>query len=79
MAKVTTVVKDPSKPYAVVKAKPTALLETSREVLLVWSQESPRNTDNANTGEAQSPPAATPGSALDSETNDDDTMAGVNP
>ena len=79
VAKVTTVVKDPSKPYAVVKAKPTALLETSREVLLVWSQESPRNTDNANTGEAQSPPAATPGSALGSETNDDDTMAGVNP
>jgi rod shape-determining protein MreC len=43
VAIVTTVVKDPSKPYAVVKAKPTALLETSREVLLVWSQESPRN------------------------------------
>jgi len=48
VATVTNVVKDPSKPYAVVKAKPTALLETSREVLLVWSQESPRDEDSEN-------------------------------
>ena len=46
VAKVTSVVKDPTKPYAVVKAKPTAHLETSREVLLVWTQESPLTNDN---------------------------------
>ncbi len=79
VAKVTTVVKDPSKPYAVVKAKPTALLETSREVLLVWSQEAPRSANNAaGTAEAQSLPGSTPGTTLDS-TNDGDAMAGVNP
>lgn len=43
VAKVTSVSKDPSKPYAVIKAKPTALLETSREVLLVWTEESVRS------------------------------------
>lgn len=39
VAKVTMVTKDPSQPYAIVKAKPTAKLETSREVLLVWTEE----------------------------------------
>ncbi|MDH5327006.1 MAG: rod shape-determining protein MreC [Gammaproteobacteria bacterium] len=39
VAKVTSVQKDPSQSYAVVTAKPTAKLETSREVLLVWTDE----------------------------------------
>lgn len=39
VAKVISVQKDPSQPYAIVKAKPTAKLETSREVLLVWTDE----------------------------------------
>jgi rod shape-determining protein MreC len=80
VAKVTTVVKDPSKPYAVVKAKPTALLETSREVLLVWSQEAPRNLQTENIDET----AATlrvPGglSAGEDATDEADNMAGTNP
>jgi cell shape-determining protein MreC len=40
--------KDPSKQYAVVKAKPTANLETSREVLLVWTEEAPRVADESD-------------------------------
>ena len=36
VAKVVSVLKDPTKPYAVVTAEPTAQLERSREVLLVW-------------------------------------------
>jgi len=36
VAKVVSVLKDPTKPYAVVTAEPTAKLERSREVLLVW-------------------------------------------
>lgn len=48
VAKVTAVEKDPSKQYAVVKAKPTANLETSREVLLVWTEEAPRVADESD-------------------------------
>lgn len=36
VARVTSVKKDPTKPYAAITAQPTALLERSREVLLVW-------------------------------------------
>jgi rod shape-determining protein MreC len=88
VAKVTTVVKDPSKPYAVVKAKPTALLETSREVLLVWSQEAPRSaspddqedtTTEALSSPETAPGTPKPGTRLDTEANDGDAMAGVNP
>jgi len=80
VAKVTTVVKDPSKPYAIVKAKPTALLETSREVLLVWSQESTR-IDNPDSKEGESPEALSSPDGLDSNKNTggDHTTAGVNP
>jgi rod shape-determining protein MreC len=39
VAKVNYVYKDPSKPYAVVTATPTANLERSREVLLVWTEQ----------------------------------------
>ena len=36
VAMVTSVLKNPTLPYAIVSAIPTALLEQSREVLLVW-------------------------------------------
>jgi rod shape-determining protein MreC len=75
VAKVTTVVKDPSKPYAVVKAKPTASLETSREVLLVWSQESPRNASSNELPSA----GGSPGSTTDTNKSENDPEAGVNP
>jgi rod shape-determining protein MreC len=45
VAIVNYVFKDASKPYAVVTATPTAHLETSREVLLVWTEE-PTNKDD---------------------------------
>ncbi len=64
VAEVITVVKDPSKPYAVVKAKPTARLETSREVLLVWTEEFTR----AQQLQSQAP-----------ATTDDNAMAGAQP
>ena len=64
VAQVITVVKDPSKPYAVVKAKPTARLETSREVLLVWTEEFTR----AQQLQSQIPAIT-----------DDKTMAGAQP
>ncbi len=36
VARITQVTKDPTQPYATVTAEPIALLERSREVLLVW-------------------------------------------
>jgi len=39
VAKVTKVVRDPGAPFARVSAEPTAHLDRSREVLLVWSAE----------------------------------------
>lgn len=36
VARITQVAKDPTQPYATVTAEPIALLERSREVLLVW-------------------------------------------
>lgn len=41
VAMVTSVHKDPTLPYAVVSAIPTALLEQAREVLLVWHEQVP--------------------------------------
>ena len=91
VARVTTVVKDPSKPYAVVKAKPTASLETSREVLLVWSQESPRNLNSDDLAQSLSSSGGVPAadnrqddpsdqnSADPSNTDPNDAMAGTNP
>jgi rod shape-determining protein MreC len=46
VAVVTTVKKDPTLPYAVVSAIPTALLEQSREVLLVWHDQTPDQIDS---------------------------------
>jgi rod shape-determining protein MreC len=42
VARVTSVTKDSTRPYATVAAEPVALLERSREVLLVW----PANIDD---------------------------------
>lgn len=39
VARITSVQRDPSQPYAVVTAEATARLERSREVLLVWREE----------------------------------------
>ena len=50
VAKVNYVFKDPSKPYAVVTATPTANLERSREVLLVWTEQ---HLENFETGTEQ--------------------------
>jgi len=75
VATVTTVVKDPSKPYAVVKAKPTALLETSREVLLVWSQESPRYAA-ADANKQETSDGSTPNGSTASE---ETSRAEINP
>jgi len=49
VAKVISVYKDPSQPYAVVNAEPTAQLERSREVLLVWT------IDRSQSQQAQQP------------------------
>lgn len=87
VAKVTSVAKDPSKPYAVVKAKPVASLETSREVLLVWSQEAPNYVSaeqfNSDEDSIQSEKAADGSTAADKNAADgpseDTNMAGSNP
>jgi len=52
VAVVTNVHKDPTLPYAVVSAIPTALLEQSREVLLVWHEQTP-DQDSAADEKAQ--------------------------
>jgi rod shape-determining protein MreC len=92
VGKVTSVVKDPSKPYAVVKAKPVASLETSREVLLVWSQEAPNYVSadqfNADQDSTPSQTATDEAPAVDNPAVDnnvqgdppeDSNMAGTNP
>jgi rod shape-determining protein MreC len=48
VAVVTEVVKDNSEPYARVSAQPTAWLERSREVLLVWTDQPPATADAAD-------------------------------
>ena len=46
VARITQVTRNPTQPYATVTAEPIALLERSREVLLVWpSDETPRPVD----------------------------------
>jgi rod shape-determining protein MreC len=44
VATVTEVIKNPAQPYAVIHAKPTAKLERSREVLLVWPTTTAKET-----------------------------------
>jgi rod shape-determining protein MreC len=39
VAMVTSVIKDPTLPYAVITAMPTAQLEQAREVLLLWTEQ----------------------------------------
>lgn len=67
VAVVTSVLKDPTLPYAIVTAIPTALLEQSREVLLVWptqsldqitpsSEDAEPNADNTNDKKASRQP-----------------------
>jgi len=46
---VSIVEPDPSQPFARVKAKPLANLESSREVLLVWKEKSEQERAMANT------------------------------
>lgn len=55
VAKVTYVYKDATKPYAVVTATPTANLERSREVLLVWTEQRNGNTQPATSDSPSSP------------------------
>jgi len=55
VAMVTDVVKDPTLPYAVITAMPTAQLEQAREVLLLW----PTQNKNGKTAEISTAPAAT--------------------
>ncbi len=46
VARITQVTRNPTQPYATVTAEPIALLERSREVLLVWpSEETPKPVD----------------------------------
>ncbi len=58
VAKVISVYKDPSQSYAVVNAEPTAQLERSREVLLVWTTEhsASQKTRKAKTPGAEETP-----------------------
>lgn len=56
VARVTAVRHDPDDPFTVVTAEPTARLDRSREVLLVWTLD-PRGPDET-LGQGQSEPAA---------------------
>lgn len=57
VAMVTSVHKDPTLPYAVVSAVPTAQLEQSREVLLVWHDQTPEQANpTGDTAAGASPP-----------------------
>lgn len=53
VAMVTTVHKDPTLPYAVISAIPTAQLEQSREVLLVWHEQTPEQTSASDEKEQE--------------------------
>lgn len=50
VAMVTKVKKDPTLPFAVITATPTALLERAHEVLLVWPTQSPAHAPGPATG-----------------------------
>ena len=56
VAMVTSVHKDPTLPYAVVSAIPTALLEQAREVLLVWHEQIPEQPDSADKDDTKGTP-----------------------
>ena len=47
VARITQVAKDPTQPYATVTAEPIALLERSREVLLVWPSDKITQPDSS--------------------------------
>ncbi len=57
VAVVTRIVKDPTLPYAIISAMPTARLEQAREVLLIWPttqhKDEQATTPQAATGAAQ--------------------------
>ena len=59
VARVTSVTKDSTRPYATVTAEPIALLERSREVLLVWpaSADEPPKTAEGEEPSAEPTPA----------------------
>jgi len=61
VARITQVAKDPTQPYATVTAEPVALLERSREVLLVWPSDKiaqPETTTPMSETESASQPDA---------------------
>ncbi len=55
VATITEIEKDPTQPYAHVMATPTAHLERSREVLLVWQDDNNKARELANTQEPAKP------------------------
>ncbi len=64
VAMVTSVIKDPTLPYAVITAMPTAQLEQAREVLLLWPGQAtinqpPAKTEKSETKSATAPTTAT--------------------
>jgi hypothetical protein len=59
VARITSITKDPTQPYATVTAEPVALLERSREVLLVWPSD-----------KIAQPESTTPMSGANEETED---------
>lgn len=54
VAEVTQVKPDSRQPFATVEAKPLALLDRSREVLLVWRELAPNDTQQVNVGSSES-------------------------
>lgn len=58
VAEVTRVERDPGATFALVDARPTALLERNREVLLIWFEQAEAPADQAD--EAATPADATP-------------------
>lgn len=61
VAMVTSVVKDPTLPYAVISAMPTAQLEQAREVLLLWTEQPKADASSAkNATSPAKKKAATP-------------------
>jgi len=84
VARITQVTRNPTQPYATVTAEPIALLERSREVLLVWpSEETPRPVDTSepieqtNKAKVKKPGAASipkpPADSVAAQATEDDT------
>ena len=69
MARVTGVRHDPDDPFTVVTAEPTARLDRSREVLLVWtlSPESPGGASGEALGDASAGAGASGSGGPDGE------------